>query len=412
MRVLYLIYWGATEPIGLAGTVPTVQTLAREQDEEVFLVSFDKPADTANRTLVDHVRKTLASGGVRWKDLGYTKHPPTLSTVYDIARGFAVASWLVVRHRIPVVHGRTFVGSVIGALVRTAIPGVRFVSHPDGFWPHERVDDGVWREGTRPHRVGLAIEQWMMERADAIIVLSERARDVLRAHPKLAKKPIFVVHTSCDVSRFEVRAPRRADEPLAIAYVGSLGGRRMTDEVFRFIAVAKRRGVRCSVATQTPLALLTPALEKAGLTPEDVALCAIEPAEVPAFLAKHHAGLFMLRPGLSNLATSATKIGEYLASGMAVALTDTCGDCHDVVESSATGVVLRETTDEAFEIAIDRLEQLTREPSLPARARAVAVATMGVSHCAAAQAQAHRVVMGETTTAPRAPRVAPHRAEA
>lgn len=393
MRVLYLIYWGATEPIGISGTVPTLKRLARDHDEEVFLVSFDKPDDVRDRVLVDAVQSELTAAGVRWKDLGYTKHPPNLSTVYDIARGFAYASWLVLRHRIPVVHARTYVGGIIGALVKTTMPGKRLVCHLDGFWPDERVDDGLWREGSRAHRIGRKLEGWMYRRADAIIVLSERARDVLRRDPTLSDKPIFVVHTSCDESRFHVRGARRPDEPLAIAYIGSLGGRRMTREVFRFLAVAKSRGATCTVATQTPWSALSEALAEAGLTPEDVNLCSVPPAQVPALLARHHAGLFMLRPGLSNLATSATKIGEYLAAGMPVVLNDACGDCHDIVEQSKTGVVLRETTDDVFHRAIDRVLELTLDPSLPARCRATASATMGVSHCASEQVRAHRAAL-------------------
>jgi len=392
MRVAYLIYWGATEPIGISGTVPTVEHLSREHGEEVFLVSFDKPEDTSDSSLVEKIRSTLRSAGVHWTDLGYTKHPLNLSTAYDIARGYAYTSWLVLRRGIDVVHARTYVGGIIGALVRSTIPGVKVVCHPDGFWPDERVDDGVWREGARPHRLARSLERWMYRRADAIVVLSERAREVLRRDRRLEGKPIFVIHTSCDTSRFSVRSPRARDEALAIVYLGSLGGRRMTREVFRFFAIAHKRGIRCTLATQTPISMLQDAFDESGLRPEDLAFRAVSPAEVPALLAQHHAGLFMLRPGLSNIATSATKIGEYLAAGLPVVLNSACGDCHDVVARSGTGVVLDETTDDAFHRAIDSLEQLTLDAETPKRCREVANTTMGVAHCAAEQARAHRLV--------------------
>lgn len=391
MRVLYLIYWGATEPIGISGTVPTVQRLAREQEEEVFLVSFDKPEDRRNGDVVSAVRGALERAGVHWRDLGYTKRPANVSTAYDIARGYAYASWLVLRHRIPVVHARTYVGGLIGTLVASTVPGTKLVVHPDGFWPDERVDDGIWAEGSRGHRVARALERWMYRRADAVVVLSERARARLQEDPHLTDKPFYVVHTSCDESRFEVRPARAADEPLSIAYIGSLGGRRMTEEVFRFLAIARSRGARCTVATQTPTPLYEPAMIRAGLSASELDLRAVSPAEIPELLSRHLAGLFLLRPGLSNLATSATKIGEYLAAGLPVVLNDACGDLHEVVERTRTGVVLRDTSDEAFRVALDRLEELTSDPSTPGRCREVAIATMGVSHCAAVQAEAHRI---------------------
>lgn len=393
MRCIYLIYWGATEPIGIAGTVPTVELLASEHEEEVFLVSFDKPADKTP-SVVAQLRDRFLPRNIRWRDLGYTKSPQNLSTAYDMARGVAYCSWLIARHRVDVLHARTFVASVMGMGLKTIFPNLKVVCHPDGFWPHERVDDGVWTKDSRAHRLGLFLERKMQEKADGIIVLSERARNVLRENPKLRDKPIVVVHTSVDEKRFALRKARAADEPLAILYLGSLGGRRMTEEVFAFLAVASKNGCRCTVATHSPLSQLEPAMKAAGLTPADVGLCTVLPEEVPALVARHHAGIFMLRPGLSNVATSATKVGEYLAAGLPVALTDTCGDLHDIVEATNTGVVIRRHDEAGYRQVIDRLKELTLDPTTPARCRDVAVRTMGVAHCADEQARLHRRVLG------------------
>ena len=399
-KCLYVVYWGATEPIGQAGTVPTVIHLAEREGEAVFLVTFDKPADASDRRLVSSLRERFSLAGVKWDDLRYTKHPANLSTAWDIVKGVTWCSYLVVRHRIPVVHGRTFVGGIIGSLVRSLVPGVRFVCHPDGFWPHERVDDGVWREGSRAHRLALNIERFMYHRADAIVVLSTRAREALRRDPALRTKPIHVIHTSVDVSRFELAAPRRPGEPMRIVYLGSLGGRYMSKDVFRLLALAhRRRGAHCTVATRATQHVAS-AFESSGTTADDIEVISLEPENVPGFLVTQHAGVFMLAAGRSNIATSATKVGEYLAAGLPVLLTSECGDLDQIVSTTGTGVVLRGLSDADLEEGLERLDVLTRDPETPSRCRRTAAQYMGLASVAAVQAEIHRAVLGDARQRP------------
>jgi glycosyltransferase involved in cell wall biosynthesis len=394
MRCLYIIYWGATEPIGMSGPIPTVIELAAHHGEEVFLVTFDKPdhfADEARRRLVE---ERLSAQGIRWKNLGYTKWPPNLSTLFDGARGVVFCAWWVARYDIPVVHARTFVGSAIGAVLRTCLP-IRLVGHPDGFWPDERVDNGVWKRDATAHRWALAIERFVYRRSDQIIVLSTRARERLLGDPDIVA-PITVVHTSVDIGRFPVqdRAPV-VDRPLRLLYLGSLQGRYLGPQIFRFLRVALQIDplTRCRVLTLVDREIVHRYMAEAGLDVTTVELSSAQPVDVPGLIAQNDAGIFMLQEALSNIATSATKVGEYLACGLPVVLTPRCGDLDQIVAETRTGVVIARHDDDAYAEAFQALRELLRDPDLARRCRAVAEETMGLRATATAQARVHRAAL-------------------
>lgn len=397
LHVLYLVYWGATEPIGRAGTVPTVCRLASEHDEDVTLVTFDKPADVADRAKYDEVAETLASRSVRWTDLGYTKRPPGVSSFYDIARGFAACARIIRRRRIEVVHARTFVGAFIGALLKDAL-GVPLVVHPDGFWPEERVDDRIWREGSAQLELARRMHWHVYRAADEIIVLSRHAQGVVGADPVVAARrtPITVVQTSVDVSRFAPRVERDLSGGMRLLYLGSMGPRYLPQSIFDVFRIALDRDPRTQIriVTKTPRANLRTWASTAGVSLDRIQIVEATNREIPAHLAWADAGVFLLEQGRSNFATSSTKVGEYLAAGLPVLISRGAGDQDDVVEETNTGVVVESTRPDELARGIERLAALAASSGVAARCRTTAEKNMGLAHCARVQATVHRRAAG------------------
>lgn len=396
LRVLYVVYWGATEPIGRSGTVPTVCRLAREQNEDVYLVTFDKPEDIAVEARRKDVEQTLLAAGVRWTDLIYHRRPVNLSSFYDIARGVRHCVEIVRREGIDVIHGRTMPGATIASVV-SRLTGVPHVVHPDGFWPEERVDDGIWREDSIQVFASRRMHWDAYRHADGIIVLSERAVDRVMSDPIVKRRnvPIRALHTSVEVERFGPKVERRSGAPFHLMYLGSCGGRYRSPELFRFFARARARDpeIRISVVSRTERARIDGWMRDAGLGPNDVSVRSAETHEVPGLLAEADAGVFFLDEGLSNFATSSTKVGEYLAGGLPVLVTQGCGDQDLLLQRTRTGVVLGDFTDDGMDRGLDALRVLAHEPGIAARAQQTARDHMGVSHCAAVQANLHHLLV-------------------
>ena len=392
-RVLYVVYWGALEPLGRTLVLPAVARLAAA-GVDLTLVTFDKPADWVEPAVAE-VRAELARANVSWIPLRYHKRPKIPATAFDLAAG-VLCGWTAGRgKRFDVVHARTFAGGLIG-LALAPLVGAKLVYHNEGFYPDEQVDGGVWRAGSLPHRVARALERRLYDHADGIIAMSRRSRDAISAAPAVRARatPVVVVPSCVDVERFPSPPARvrRAGDRLRLVYVGSVGARYRLDAVARFAAVASRRaaGVELRVCTREDASRVADILTGAGLPPSAFSIAAVAPSAIPAELASRDAGLLFYAPGSSAYGGSPTKIGEYWAAGLPIVASANAGDVDEIVARERVGVIVDGIDDRAYTAALDRLLPLLEEPGLAARCRAAAERHYGLESACLEQAGLYR----------------------
>jgi glycosyltransferase involved in cell wall biosynthesis len=372
-RILYVVYWGAAEPLGRSLVLPAVKNLAR--GTRLTLVTFEKPVDLRDTAAMAEIRETLSGCGVRWIYLQYHKRPRVPATAFDIVHGVARGVVANLGGRFDIVHARTFIGGLVGTLLAPVL-GAKLIYHNEGFYPDEMVDGGFFALNSPMHRTMRWLEAVMYARADGLVTLSHRARQVVQELPAVARRrtPVIVVPSCVDLDRFGWTAPHRDEgEPLRFVYIGAVGGRYGLDRAARFVAVvARRRPVRLRVLTRAEPTLVENMITAGGL-PQDVWSQAMLPHEaMPAELRQHEVGLFFLTQGLSEHGCSPTKIGEYWASGLPVVTTPNVSDTDEIIRRQATGVVLAGDRDEDYGRATDALLELLEDGELGARCRRAA----------------------------------------
>ena len=149
LRVLYIVYWGAAEPLGQSLVLPAVKRLA-SLGANLTLVTFEKPADIERREAMPEIKASLDQSNVQWIALRYHKRPKLPATGFDFVHGVARSLAARLRGRFDIIHARTFVGGLMG-LALAPMVGARLIYHNEGFYPDEQVDAGVWRAGSTPH---------------------------------------------------------------------------------------------------------------------------------------------------------------------------------------------------------------------------------------------------------------------
>ena len=375
-RVLYVAYWGATEPLGQSLVLPAIKRLAR-LGADLTLVTFEKPADLANKDEMGRIGASLDDHGVRWMPLKYHKRPKAPATCYDIVHGVARGIASNLRVRPDVVHARTFIGGLMG-LVLAPLLQARLVYHNEGFYPDEQVDGGVWKANSIPHRVAKALERLMYARADGIITMSHRGSQVVERIPAVRRRetPVIVVPSCVDLNHFKrgESKPRAGQRPLRLVYVGSVGGRYLLDKAARFAAVASRElgNVRLRVLTRQEPGLVASLLRAGGLSDDAWSVNAVSHSAMPLELADQDAGLFFLEQGLSEHGCSPTKIGEYWAMGLPVVTTPNVSDTDDIIRKERVGVIVSENSDDAYHQAALELRSVLEDPDLANRCRRAA----------------------------------------
>lgn len=377
-RVLYIVYWGALEPLGRSLVVPSVLRLAA-MGVDLSLITFEKQTDLEQEREVVVLRRQLEEGGVRWRPLSYHKTPKWPATAFDACAAVLAALRLRLRGRFDVVHARTFVAGPMGYVIAKLL-GARFVYHNEGFYPDEQVDGGVWRQGSLAHRVALRVEAFLYDHADGLIALSERARDTLKSRPRITAggTPVVVVPSAVDLEGFRPgTANRDRSRALSLVYLGSVGFRYRLDDAGRFVAAVRRvvPGATLTVVSRAEPSLVAAMLDSSGLAREAWSLLALPHSAVPAELIRHDAGLFFLTEGLSEHGCSPTKIGEYWACGLPVVSTPNVSDTDAIVRTRRVGVVTRGRTPEELEDTARALLGVLQDPGLAARCRESAVIT-------------------------------------
>ena len=164
-----------------------------------------------------------------------------------------------------IVHARTFIGGLIGLTVAPLL-GAKLIYHNEGFYPDEQVDAGVWRNGSKPHRVARVLERRLYASADGVVVLSNRARDVVEELPAVRRRhtPVIVVPSCVDLDhfRFSRNATVKGNE-IRLVYIGNIGGRYRFNEAARFAAICRETSpVHLRVLTKAASDIVFPALRQ------------------------------------------------------------------------------------------------------------------------------------------------------
>jgi glycosyltransferase involved in cell wall biosynthesis len=375
-RILYLVYWGAQEPLGQSLVLPAVKQLSA-LGARITLVTFEKPADLARRDVLADTRKELEERGVRWLPLRYHKNPKVPATAFDIAQGIARGLVERLRERPDLIHARTFIGGAIGLTLARLIR-VPWIYHNEGFYPDEQVDGGVWRAGSRPHRIAKGLEQRLYEGADGVIALSHRAREQIEssASARRRTRPTIVVPSCVDLDRFRRAIPgvARSEHGARLVYSGAIGHRYRFGDAARFAAIYFREhgGGHLRVLSRAEPSFVGSLVEPSGLAPADWSLDSVAHAAMPDELTAQDAGLSFLTQGISEHGGSPTKVGEYWAMGLPVVTTANVSDTDAIIRRERVGVVVDRHTDEDYRSAACALKVLLGDPDLALRCRAAA----------------------------------------
>jgi len=367
-RSLYICYFGLREPLVQTQVLPYLRELVAGGVQMSLLTFEPRRWDAAE---LEEWRERLRAGGIEWQMLPYHKRPTLPATLYDIARGAFRAASIARRERIDLFHARSHVGAAIGALAKK-MTGVPLIFDFRGFLAEEYVDRGNWRAGGILYRLTKAAERWLYRAADGVVVLTERAREMLGVAPV----PLEVIPCCVDLKRFGTA--ERAELGLAgrvvYVYTGALGGYYLVNETAELLGAARAADPRtfALVLTQSAPAAMVEALQRAGFTPDDYRVLTVPPEDVPRYLLASDVALSLIETSYARRAASPTKFAEYLAAGLPVISTADVGDLDAQIEEHRVGVLLRALDRAALAEAVRAIGELRRDPELAARCRALA----------------------------------------
>jgi glycosyltransferase involved in cell wall biosynthesis len=365
--VVYISYDGMLEPLGQSQVLAYLERLS--SDYAIHLISFEKKADRADAARMADMRRRTATGGIVWTPLAYHKWPSAPATTFDIVVGTLVALWLVLRHRVNIVHVRSYVPAAMG-LVVTRLTGAKFLFDIRGFWADERVDGGIWRADSALYRVTKWLERRFFRAADQIVTLTQASKREIAGFKYLEGRTpaIAVIPTCADLELFKPQ-PATKPEVFTLGYVGSVGSWYLFDEVvacFR-ILLEHEPGAKLLIVNRNEHELIRESLRRGGVDAARAEIIGADHREMPTLIGRMSAGSAIYKPAYSKIATAPTKLGEYLGCGVPCLGNNRVGDMEQILEGNRVGVALTDFSDQDRRKAVARLIDLVRDPQTTKR---------------------------------------------
>jgi glycosyltransferase involved in cell wall biosynthesis len=331
VHVLYITYNGLTEPLGQRQVIPYIVGLSA-RGWQYSVISFEKP-ETASPEAVRRIHQQLDQSGILWRRLPYHRNPTVLSTAYDAVRGLAAG--LLTRGSIDLVHARSTVPAALAAGVGQ-LRRIPWIFDVRGLIAEEYADGGHWQREGLLFRLTARVERALLRRADGLVFLTDRIREDLQFKRRWVRqgRPVAAIPCSVDTTVFQpreaarrrVRKELRLGECPVLAYAGSLGSWYRLDEMLDFFEVAREQlpDLRFLVLTMNPDIALARVASRGPH--HGVVVMQLEPPAVPEYLAAADAGICFLGQSFSKTASSPTKYGEYLATGLPLVADSWTGD--------------------------------------------------------------------------------------
>lgn len=391
MKVAFVTWDGPDQNYMESLFLPIFARMARHRDDlEFTTLQFTWDFDTTS------VARASAALGFGYEAADVLRRPLSAATALMIAAGARRVVDFANRQGVDVLMPRSVIPAAMVLLARRALPGIRVLFDADGFVADERVEFAGWSPQGVTYRLFRDIEAQTTRIADAVIVRTRRAREILIARAGAGVDPtkVFVVSNGKDDEAFRTLtgAERSAvregaavprDVPW-VAYVGSLGPQYHPAEMLRFFELLlQQRGDARFLCMTGQVDDMSRLVRERNLT-RHVDVRRVPPDQVPRYLGSADVGLALREPSFSQRGVAPIKVGEYLLTGLPVVATRGVGDVDEQVDADV-GLLLERLDDEALQGAARWFlaEVLDDRDGFRERCRARGVQEFGMDQCAA-----------------------------
>jgi len=366
--VLYISYDGILEPLGQSQVLSYLKHLAK--DRIIYLISFEKAIDWSDEKERSRISREVHASGIVWHPLTYHRHPTALATAWDIFRGTIRGIWVVHRHRLKIVHARSYVASVMALLIKRLM-NVKYIFDMRGFWADERVDGGLWPRKGSMYRIAKGFERRFFLAADHVVSLTHAAVQEIHRFDYLQERmpPISVIPTCADLTRFSPLARAPLPGRFVLGYVGSAGTWYLFDEVVACFKqlLQEQPDALFLIVNRGEHAWIRERLTAGGIPLAALELISATHDEVPGLMARMSAGIFFIKPVFSKQASAPTKLAEFLGCGIPCLGNSGVGDMEKILEGERVGIAIKTFDEAAIKAGLMRLLSLVADPETRAR---------------------------------------------
>jgi len=366
-RVLYICYGSITDPLIQSQALAYLQGLAKV-GHYIHLLTFE--AAPLRDKEYQKWETSLEQQGITWHQLRYHQRPGLPASFYDVLKGVQCGLHLIKRHRITTVHARSHIPAVMGMLLKKAA-SIKLLFDFRGILAEEREDVGAWKKNSLASKVVRRLERGCIERADAIVVLTQRfASELTTKYPGI---PIHIIPCCADVNairsqrteRDKIRELLGLQPKTIMVYMGKIGTWYMLAEMVDFFTAARSiiPNLHFLFMTQSDTSPIVNCMENKGVPDSKYSIVNVEHSQIGGHLAAADFAISFIQPYPSKRASSPTKISEYLAAGLPVLSNRGIGDIDSSLNLHRAGVILDHFEHESYQAAARSMSSMMSDDS-------------------------------------------------
>jgi len=368
-RVLYISYNGMLDPLGQSQVIPYLRELSTH-GVRFTLLSYEREAAFTPEGIqrCRELKQTLAASNIEWHFLRYHKRFSLPATIYDIAVGIYTGASFVRKQGISMVHARSHIPAVIALALRKLFK-LKTIFDLRGLMGDEYVDAAHWKRTGLRYRLTKMMERRVLATTDGIVTLTEKLWPVITQWDGLRGREVAheVIPCCTDLERFSFsdqhRQQRRAElgweDRFVLVYSGSIGSWYLGEEMADFFLTLLKHKPDAHFLwlTQGDPAWVENLMKARSIDESQYQVRSVQPVEVGSYLSASDVGIAFFKPGISKLATSPTKVAEYLACGLPVIMNAGIGDSDAMITNEKVGVLLENFTHADYEKGVTAIEQ-------------------------------------------------------
>ncbi len=364
MKLLYVSYWGVSDPLFQATVLPNLKILQSfDFIKEIWVSTVEReeglPEEDVLPKELQHIRLNARNSGFTLLDRGL-----------DMFHFAEELRKLIETESFGVIVARS---SMAGSLVFKAAKSNKIPIIIESFEPHAAymLESGIWRWWDPRYLFQTKKEARQKQHATGLITVANNYKDQLIKEGYNAEK-ISVAPCPVDQQQFAYDAIQRhkirdslgiSDDTLVGIYVGKFGGIYWDDEAlglfgqlnelldyrFHMIILSNQEGLEARLSSH-------------GLHPEQVTARQVQHHEVAAYLSAADVAFATIKSTPHRRFCSAIKIAEYWANGLPIMIPEGIGDDSDIIRAANAGVIIHEKTPLKQVLSIDMIRKLiTRE---------------------------------------------------
>ena len=335
--VLYISYDGMLEPLGQSQVLSYLEKLSSTYN--IIIISYEKQDDLINIKKFNSIKSRINAANIVWFNLRYHKRWRLLSTLYDVLLGTLLGLFVIYKHKVDLIHSRSYIGSTVALLLKK-LTRTNYLFDIRGFWVDEKRESNGWSNNSMIYIFLKKLESILFSNAAHIVSLTIAARSEIQYN--LIKSPpkdlITVIPTCVNLEKFKFD-PKCKEEILG--YVGSIGEMydfKKTIEIYK--SMSKHIPfLKYIIINKGEHELIRNTLFKSNVDMSMVSILSSDHSDMPTHLKKMKYGVFCYKNAYSRLACSPTRLGEYIASGVACITTSGVGDVDNIIKDNRLGVI-------------------------------------------------------------------------